>query len=152
MDAGSPESAQPSSPWSLSPSVPRVPSCPFLRILGDAQFVELAIEAGDADAQVLGGLGLVVVVPAQAVEDVLALELPQGLLEVLADLVGDVPVAKGRSSTPICRPSAKITARSMTFSSSRTLPRHSWLSMARMAPLVMPVTCLFSRVVYLSRK
>ena len=61
-------------------------------------------------------------------------------------------VSNGRSSSPICRPSAKITARSMTFSNSRTLQRHSWLSSARIAPFVSPLTCLPICRVYFSRK
>ena len=44
-------------------------------ILGDVQFVEFAVEAGDADAQVLGGFSFIVVVLSQAPEDVLTLEM-----------------------------------------------------------------------------
>ncbi len=59
---------------------------------------------------------------------------------------------KGRSSIATSRPSAKMTARSMTFSISRTLPRHSCPSMARMAALETPSTFLFISWAYLSRK
>src|SRR5687768_12294677 len=59
------------------------------KVLWDAQLVHLAVQARHADAQVPRRLILVVVVAAEAVEDVLPLELLERVLEVLAGVVAD---------------------------------------------------------------
>src|SRR6185436_5208643 len=60
----------------------------FAQVLGDVQLVHLAVQARYADTELFRRLGLVIVMAAEAVEDVLALELLERFLQVLARVVG----------------------------------------------------------------
>ena len=95
-------------------------------LMSSSQALNLAVERREVDAEDFSGLGLVAADLGQDALDMLALHFLQGQLEPLKVGGGNplTPSLSGRSWEWMTSLSARITARSIAFSSSRTLPGH----------------------------
>jgi hypothetical protein len=98
----------------------------------DVEALDLLVERGERDAELLGGVGLVPVAALELLDDDAALDVFEDVEErgvgvvleqrVLEAAAGDVA---GQQSEPMMGPLESTTPRSMEFSSSRTLPGQS---------------------------
>ena len=63
-----------------------------------------------------------------------------------------IEISRGSSRNEMFSPCARATARSMTFSNSRTLPGHSYWYMAAVAPVENPFTLRLNSRLYFAMK